>query len=161
MNILNKNNNQNNNYINQLSRLPLLKHTHRHIHTHTHTHKALAASLTKEKALLRQLGQRSLWQESGNRNRQQLPQGPPSQMLQGSQIYLVFMQVQLTKSQLTSVSLLKHFPISYWFHFFLSCIIPTQFLFGILSAFSIFQQMTCIRVTCCSCIVNAYFKNKQ
>ena len=33
-----KSNNKNDNYINKLLSLPLLKHTHAHTHAHTHTH---------------------------------------------------------------------------------------------------------------------------
>ena len=35
-----KSNDKNNNCINQLLRLPLLKHIHTHTHTHTHTEKS-------------------------------------------------------------------------------------------------------------------------
>ena len=48
------------NYINQLLRLPLLKHTRKHTHTYTHTHT-----------------------RTNNRSRQLLSQRPPHQRLQG------------------------------------------------------------------------------
>ena len=81
------------NYINQLFRLLLLKHTKVMIKIII-IKNAVTISLPKEKAPLQDLRWRSPRQQSRNRSHQLLWKRPPPQRLQGTQMLLIFMQVQ-------------------------------------------------------------------
>ena len=82
------------NYINQLFRLLLLKHAKVIIKIIIIIKNAVTISLLKEKAPLQDFRWWSPRQQSRNRSYQLLWKRPPPQGLQGSQMLLIFMQVQ-------------------------------------------------------------------
>ena len=88
-----KSNNKNNKYINQLLKLPLLRHTHTPTHTHTHTHTHRHTHTQRKIIIIIIKGNTNLplpgiscpattktetqRQQSRNRSRQLLSQRPP------------------------------------------------------------------------------------